>query len=194
VAKDSQDKTAESAGITEATGRKHDNTITRGHNEFIAGNLRTINAELLTYCFASSWVASENGRRSRPFSILRREASLPAIYCSQVLGGKEENENGGERWWSFTAVHHIMAQTVRHLHGKLRPMPWFTEHFLCFLFTKLTCPSYKLTRVWLHARNAQVKNCFLLARSLHNLSSYKRHNQLGTHKKKIHRLIIYLLR
>lgn len=75
-----------------------ENTITPlpggRHNEFIAGNLRTINAELLTYCFASSWVAFENGRRGGvdyfPFP---DEAAplLRAIYCSQVLGGKVGN-------------------------------------------------------------------------------------------------------
>lgn len=59
------------------------------------------------------------------------------------------------------------------------------------LRSSLTCPSYKLTREWLHARRAQVKNCFLLARSPHNLSSYKRHNPFGT-RKKIRRLIIYI--
>lgn len=84
-------------GITEATGRKHDNTITRGHNEFIAGNLRTINAELLTYCFASSWVASENGRWSRLFSIPRREGWPPRNLLFASSGwkrGKREGRRG----------------------------------------------------------------------------------------------------
>lgn len=103
-----------------------ENTITPlpgRHNEFIAGNLRTINAELLTYCFASSWVASENGRRSRLFSISRRKAVPRYLLFVSSRWKRGKRKGGGEREGSFTAVHHIMAQTVRHLHGKLRPVP-----------------------------------------------------------------------
>lgn len=64
---------------------------------------------------------------------------------------------------------------------RCRDLPYVSR--VSCLRSSLTCPSYKLTREWLRARNAQVKNCFLLARSLDNLSSYKQHNPLGTRRK-----------
>lgn len=48
-------------------GHGGENMVTPLHqdrNEFNAGNLRTINAELLMYCFGCSWVASENALAS----------------------------------------------------------------------------------------------------------------------------------
>lgn len=138
----------------------------------------------MTYCFASSWVASENDRQSRLFSIPRRARPPPrAIYCSQVLSGKEENEKGTGRRWSFTIILWCKPCAIcTSSFDRCRDLPYVS--CVSCLRSSLTCPSYKLTREWLHARNAQVKNCFLLARSPHNLSSCKRRNQLGTRKKK----------
>lgn len=93
-----------------------ENTITPlpKHNEFIAGNLRTINAELLMYCFASSRVASENGHRSqlfsvtflpppsRPHSLLDRTASLSIV--REVPDRKGGRRSRGRTVWSFTVA------------------------------------------------------------------------------------------
>lgn len=167
-----------------------ENTITPlpgRHNEFIAGNLRTINAELLTYCFASSWVASENGRRSRLFSISRREAA-PRLSIVRKFAVEKREAKGRRRGTAKGLLPRCIILWRRPCaictasFDRCRDLPYVS--CVSCLRSSLTCPSYKLTREWLHARNAQVKNCFLLARSSHNLSSYKQHNPLGTRKNK----------
>nr|KAF7423238.1 hypothetical protein H0235_008521 [Vespula pensylvanica] len=51
---------------------RNENTITPlpAHNEFIAGDLRTINAELLMYCFISSTGGIQEHLETRLFSFL----------------------------------------------------------------------------------------------------------------------------
>lgn len=114
---------------------------------------------------------------SRLFSILRRRPLRCLLFVSSASGTEGKRYGGGrEEWRRMTTMvfydgASCGANRAPFSRQASSDVVIYRVRFLRFLFTKrsLTCPSYKLTREWLCARNPRIKNCFLLAHSLRNL-------------------------